>query len=165
MTNTPQMRYSLATGFMVALSTLISDQLSKWYLIEIINLPSRQVIEVSSFFNLAMVWNRGVSFGMFAEHDQPYILIALSLVICAILVIWLTRADKPWVSAALGLVIGGALGNVIDRLHYGAVADFFDFYIGNAHWPAFNIADSCIFIGVVLLCIDSMFMQHKQGNE
>lgn len=148
-------------GLFVALFALVADQASKWYLLSVVDIANRPPVEVTGFFNLVMVWNRGISFGMFAQAGQPYVLVALSLVICLLLLSWLSKITERWLIAAIGLVIGGALGNVIDRIRFGAVADFFDFYIKNAHWPAFNIADSCIFIGVVLLCIDSMFMRAK----
>lgn len=123
-------------------------------------------IVVTSFFNLILVWNRGVSFGMLAEHDQPIALAAMSGVISLILLIWLVRSPSLFVACALGAVIGGALGNSLDRIRLGAVVDFADFHIAGYHWPAFNIADSAIFIGVVLLCIHSMFMEPKiKGSE
>lgn len=151
-------RNSLTTGLLFAFAAFAIDQASKYYLLEIAGIASRPPIEITPFFNLVMVWNYGVSFGMLASHNQPMFLSALSLAVCAFLFLWLKKSEKIWVSAAIGLVIGGALGNVCDRLRFGAVADFFDFYIKTYHWPAFNFADSFIFIGVVLLCIDSMFM-------
>lgn len=150
-------------GIATALAAFLADQASKWYLLAVADIAHRPPIEVTPFFNLVMVWNQGVSFGMLASHNQPYPLIALSLIICAFLVRWLWTTSITWVAAAIGLVIGGALGNIVDRLRYGAVADFFDFYIKNLHWPAFNIADSCIFIGVVLLCVDSMVVARNKG--
>ena len=124
--------------------------------------PDHPVVEVTPFFNLVMVWNYGISFGMFAGSRQPAILIACSAIILGILAVWLYKNSSKLVACALGCVIGGAAGNVIDRLRFGAVADFLDFHIGPYHWPAFNIADSSIFIGVVLLCISSMFTQRHQ---
>lgn len=153
-------RTCLLLGSAIILGVLVLDQLSKYFFIGL--LGSGPPVEVTAFFNLAMVWNTGISFGMFAQHDQPYILAGLSLVICALLARWLLNASSKLVAGALGSVIGGALGNVIDRLYRGAVADFFDFHIGGLHWPAFNIADAAIFIGVVLLCVHSMFMERNQ---
>jgi signal peptidase II len=142
---------------------LLLDQLSKWYLLEIVGIGHIPPIELTSFFNLVMVWNHGISFGMFAEHNQPLILIAMALVITVILGFWLVRAESLRVALAIGTVMGGAIGNVIDRVRFGAVADFFDFHVMGYHWPAFNIADSCIFIGVVVLCIDGM-LDTKKSN-
>lgn len=148
-------------GWKIGACALVLDQLTKWYILERTDLPFFGVYTVTPFFNLAMVWNKGVSFGLFAAHDQPFILVGISLVIVAVLARWLVTARSRWISGATGLVIGGALGNVIDRLRFGAVADFLDFHAFGYHWPAFNVADSAIFIGVVILCADSMFGGRK----
>jgi signal peptidase II len=144
------------TGLSVTLAALAVDQLSKWWLLQLLADPDTKV-NLLPFFNLVMVWNRGISFGMFSEHFSPYIFIAVAVGIVGILLRWLWTAHFLSTAVALGLVMGGAIGNVIDRLRFGAVADFFDFYIENYHWPAFNVADSCIFIGVVILLLESMF--------
>lgn len=151
-----------ALGIIAALAAVLLDQLSKWVMLEIVQITTADEIVVLPFFNLVMVWNRGISFGMFSEHDQPYLLVALAAVIVFILTRWLMKAESSWVALSLGLTIGGAVGNVIDRLRFGAVADFFDFHIDSYHWPAFNVADASIFIGVVLLCIHSMFMEPRK---
>lgn len=146
----------LVIGFGVALVLLVVDQISKWWIVYHVMQPPR-VIEVTSFFNLVMVWNRGITFGLFGDADWGrWVFAGLALVIVAILVSWLRRAAKPWVAAALGLVIGGAIGNVIDRLRWGAVADFLDFHAYGWHWPAFNAADSAIVVGVALLVLDAL---------
>ena len=145
----------LAIAFAAMVFTL--DQLSKWLILEKILAPDHAYIGITSFFNVALVWNSGVSFGMFAGSRQPLLLTCISALIVAILLIWLYKNSSKLVAVALGCVIGGAVGNMIDRLRFGAVTDFLDFHLGSHHWPAFNIADSSIFIGVVLLCISSMF--------
>jgi signal peptidase II len=149
----------IGLGLAIALAVLCLDQLTKWLVMDHALSPERPFIEVTSFFNLVLVWNHGISFGMFAGMRQPVILVLVSLLVTAILCKWLYNGTSRLVACALGSVIGGALGNVIDRLRFEAVADFLDFHIANYHWPAFNIADSCIFIGVVLLCVSSMFME------
>ncbi|MEM9683195.1 MAG: signal peptidase II, partial [Pseudomonadota bacterium] len=113
-----------------------------------------------------LVWNRGVSFGMFGTDSPwgPVLLSALALIISACLVIWLRRVEERFLAAAIGFVLGGALGNVIDRLQYGAVADFLDFHAFGYHWPAFNVADSAITVGVVLLLYDSLFPARKAAE-
>ncbi len=152
-------------GIACAAVALGLDWLSKWVMLEKIDLLNRPPIEVTGFFNLAAVWNQGISFGMFASHNQPLILIVLSLIIMGVLGLWLIRADSRFIACALGLVIGGAMGNVLDRIRFGKVFDFLDFHISGLHWPAFNIADSSIFIGVVLLCIHSMFLEKRHISE
>lgn len=114
-------------------------------------------------FSLVSVWNKGISFGLFNKSSDygPYILISLSLLISLFFIIWLFRNPDRLQSVGIVLVIGGALGNVIDRLRYGAVFDFLDFHIFDYHWPAFNIADSGIVIGVAVLVIHSFIFDRK----
>ncbi len=154
------------TGILVAATSLALDQATKWWIIEKIMQPPR-IIPVTGFFNLVMVWNRGVSFGMFNDNSEfnAWIFSGLSLVVVAFLVIWLHRVDSNWTAFALGLVIGGALGNVADRLHQGAVTDFLDFYIGSYHWPAFNTADISITIGAIMLVLETLFTDEKKPKN
>ena len=145
----------------VAAIIFIMDQWSKFSILQQPELSTDKAIEITSFFNLVLVFNRGVSFGMFAEQNQPLILIAIAAIILSILLVWLWRNSSIMVAVGVGFIIGGAIGNVVDRLRYGAVVDFLDFHINNLHWPAFNIADSFVFIGVVVLCVYSMFFEKK----
>lgn len=143
-------------GLAIITATLIADQLSKAAILAEFTLNSGgRHISLTSFFDLVLWWNRGVSFGMLV-HDydyMPYILTGLSLVIAAALTVWLWRTPRLVQAAALALVIGGAIGNAIDRLQYGAVVDFLYFHIGEWYWPAFNVADAAICVGVVLMLI------------
>ena len=140
------------------------DQFSKWYLLELVNIDERPPLTLMPFFNLVMVWNHGVSFGMFARHDQPLILIAVTSLVVMVLFVWMWREEKRFVVFSIATVIGGAIGNIIDRIRFGAVADFFDFHVAGYHWPAFNIADACIFIGVALLVIHSIFLDKTSSR-
>ena len=157
-------------GIAAAIGVVALDLASKWWVLEHVMRPPR-VIELTGFFNLVVVWNRGVSFGLFntASPYTAWILSAIALVIVATLAIWLGRAERTFLIAAIGLVIGGALGNVIDRLRFGAVFDFLDLHAAGYHWPAFNAADSAITVGAVMLVVDSLFMgpkNHKlKGHE
>ncbi len=122
---------------------------------------------VTGFFNLVKVWNKGVSFGMFNNlADGKYIILAVNLSILTILLVWLYRNKIVYLTWALAMIIGGALGNIIDRIMNHAVADFLDFYIDKYHWPAFNLADSAVFLGVVLLLLENYFVKpnHVQLN-
>ena len=114
------------------------------------------VIEVTSFFNLVMVWNTGASFGLFSSQSlwTQVILVGLAIFFSIFLIVWLRRTRSVWLSIALGLIIGGALGNAIDRMVYSAVADFLDFHVFEYHWPSFNVADIAISLGVIILLID-----------
>lgn len=146
-------------GLTIALLTLIIDQATKWWLLALLA-QHRNFIEVTPFFNLVMVWNKGVSFGLFGSSDatgQRWFLIALAAAMVLVLLVWLYRTRGSWIAVALGLVIGGAVGNAFDRMVRGAVADFFDFHMFGWHWPAFNIADSAIVVGVAILLVDGLF--------
>ena len=146
------------TGLIVASAVIILDQATKWWVVTIFMDPPR-VVDVWPFFSVVMVWNRGVTFGFLG--DTPFwgqwAFIGLSLAIVAVLLLWLRRLESRWRAAAIGLIIGGALGNVIDRIHYGAVADFLDFHAAGFHWPAFNFADAAITVGVTILFFDALF--------
>ena len=145
------MRIGLLAGGII----LILDHLTKWLIRDIV-LDSEYYIEITGFFNLVEVWNRGVSFGLFASSSPwtPVLLSALAIGISIVLLVWLRKAETLLLSIALGIVIGGAVGNVIDRILWGHVFDFLDFHIAGYHWPAFNVADSAITIGVALILID-----------
>lgn len=153
----------LRQGLVVAAGVALLDQVSKLVILEGILDPPR-VIQVTPFFNLVVVWNRGISFGIFDSGAawMPVVLSVLALIITVALVIWLRRTDRRLTAIAIGLVIGGALGNVIDRVRFGAVLDFLDFHAFGWHWPAFNVADSAITIGVVLILLDSWFESREK---
>jgi signal peptidase II len=152
-------------GLALALATLILDQLSKWVMFDFV-FAERNFIPVTGFFNFARVHNRGASFGMFAVGEAwgPWVLSGIAVAISVALAVWLWRAQTRWLSAALGLILGGALGNLIDRARYGAVTDFLDFYVGTYHWPAFNLADSAITVGVVMLLGESLIAGRRTRN-
>ncbi|MEC8138079.1 MAG: signal peptidase II [Pseudomonadota bacterium] len=145
------MRIGLLTGGIV----LILDHLTKWLMRDVV-LDGVRYIKITGFFNLVEVWNRGVSFGLFASSSlwTPVLLSALAIGISIVLLVWLRKAETLLLSIALGIVIGGAVGNVIDRILWGHVFDFLDFHIAGYHWPAFNVADSAIMIGVALILVD-----------
>ncbi|MEQ9681486.1 MAG: signal peptidase II [Rhodospirillales bacterium] len=151
-------------GLGLAFLVLVLDQISKWWVLTDLMNPPR-VIEVLPFANLVLVWNRGVSFGLFntASDYGPWILSALALAVSAVLAVWLFRGPERMVGWGIGLILGGALGNVIDRLVHGAVVDFVDLHAGGAHWPAFNVADSAITVGAALLILDSVFHRDESS--
>jgi signal peptidase II len=145
-----------AIGFILAIAIAVADQATKIWALDGWFFPPR-AIEVTSFLNMVAVWNSGVSFGFLAGHSEimPYILAALASAVTVGMAVWLTRARTHLLALGLGLVIGGAAGNIIDRLRFQAVVDFIDVHVGGYHWPAFNLADSAITVGVGLLLIDS----------
>jgi signal peptidase II len=152
----------LMLGLCITLVSMAVDLWSKKAALTYFMDAAAPTIEVTSFFNLALVYNRGISFGMLAQHNQPLYLVGLSVVVCTLLLAWMATTPFKTVAGSLGLIIGGAVGNCYDRLTIGAVVDFLDFHLLERHWPAFNIADSSIFIGVVLLCIHSMFIEPRK---
>ena len=154
-------------GLAVAVAALALDQASKLYFYDLLVAEGRRAIEVLPFFNLVTVWNYGISFGMFNNGSPAgsIVFVALALAIVVALLIWLRSVTSPLVAVALGMVIGGAIGNVVDRLRFGAVFDFLDFHIAGWHWPAFNVADSAICVGVVLLCIDALFLTQASAKK
>ena len=132
----------------IILISIFLDQLTKIIVQSLIVVP----YQVTCFFNLVSVYNRGVSFGFLnGKAISPWFFIGFTICICIGLFLWLKREKEYWPRIFLGLIIGGALGNMIDRLVKGAVFDFLDFHLGIHHWPAFNVADSCIVVGVILL--------------
>lgn len=153
-------------GLAVAVATIAADQLVKAWIVGTVMQPPR-VIPVTDFFNLVMAWNRGVSFGMFAHEADVmrYVLIAVALAIVAMLARWLTLADRRLTAVSLGLVIGGALGNVVDRVRMGAVADFLDVHVAGYHWPAFNVADAGITVGVALIVLDGFIHRSAEADQ
>lgn len=141
---------------------LVLDQASKSVMIDLLSNP-QQVIPVTSFFNLALGFNRGISFGLMNDLGLwgPTVLSLLAVVIIGFLLVWLWKAVNKIEGAAIALIIGGALGNLVDRVRVGAVTDFLDFFIGVYHWPAFNIADTGIFVGACLLFFQSYWNSGK----
>jgi signal peptidase II len=147
-------------GLGIAMAIILLDQLTKWAIWHELLMPPR-IIPIFPGFNLTKVCNEGVSFGGL-HWLGPWILSGLAIAISAGLVFWLRKAETRLLTVALGAIIGGALGNVIDRIAMGCVADFLDFYIPGTdwpHWPAFNVADSAIVVGVGLVMLDGLFAE------
>ncbi len=144
-------------GGLLAAGVLIADQLSKAWVLYILRLPERGHIELSPVMDLTMVWNRGVSFGLLHSDSEigRWLLTLFPVVVAGFLGWWLGRTQRLLLGIALGLVIGGAIGNAIDRIVYGAVADFLNFSDVFFPW-VFNIADAAISTGVGLLLLDAL---------
>ncbi|MFP3944065.1 MAG: signal peptidase II [Alphaproteobacteria bacterium] len=148
-------------GLALALAVFAADQATKALLLYGVGLKAfapGEAIEIAPFFNLVMVWNEGVSFGLLPAGTLwgKALLVVFALAVAGVLSVWLNGANRGILAAAIGSVIGGALGNVVDRLVYGAVADFFDVHAFGYHWYTFNVADMFIVLGVGLLILDSL---------
>lgn len=160
-----------ALGLWAAGLVLIADQAHKHWMLFVYDIAARQRVRVTPFFDLVMAWNTGISYSLFATETQTgrMILLAVTLAITAGLAAWLWRAPDKLTALALGLIVGGALGNAWDRYAYGAVADFFHFFVdterwGRISWYIFNIADVAIVAGVGLLLYQSFFDGSGSGD-
>ena len=136
---------------------IVFDQVSKWLMVSWLSLY--ETVVVMPYFNLTMAHNEGAAFSFLSQAGgwQRWLFIGLALVISLVLLVWLAKLKptEKLEAISLSLILGGAIGNVIDRISYGYVIDFIDLYIGHNHWPVFNIADSAICIGAILLVADS----------
>jgi signal peptidase II len=162
---------TLRIGLAVAVLLLAADQASKWWILDVLHLPELRHVPLLALgpfgLDLSMVWNRGVTFGLLSG-DGPWnhlILAVLAAGIALFLLRWLARAETWMVAVALGAVIGGAVGNVMDRLRFGAVVDFVDAHAWGWHWYVFNIADAGIVCGVAALIADALFRRAPEAKQ
>jgi signal peptidase II len=168
---TPAPRRPASLGLwagVLAAVVIVLDQLSKWWAVESLfgrdygdptlftaGVPVR-AIEVTGFFNWVLVGNTGVSFGLF-QGAGTWVFVLIALIIAAFMVGWLLRSGRGWLIWPVGLIVGGAIGNIIDRLRFGAVVDFIQLHAWGYFWPAFNIADSAIVIAMVIVVAEALF--------
>lgn len=152
-------------GLTAVLVAFVLDQITKQ--LALAALSRGDYLNVMPFFNLRLSFNQGVSFGMFADvfSGRPLALAAITLAVVMLLALLLVRSTTRWEAVALGTIIGGALGNIVDRLLIGAVIDFLDFHLWGYHWPAFNLADTAIAIGVAILILTSMAGPHTPAGK
>jgi signal peptidase II len=157
----PVMTPLLRSGLLTALAVLILDQASKLWLLFVLDIGRRGAVKVTPFFDLVLAWNTGISYGWF-QNDSPTgaaILLAIKAVAVVALAIWMAKSHTRLATIGLGLIIGGAIGNAIDRLAYGAVVDFALFHVQfgekTFNWYVFNLADVAIVVGVAALLYDS----------
>ena len=157
-------RFSL-WGLIFALGALVIDQIHKTWMLHVFDIAEKGMVRITPFFDLVMVWNRGISYGLFQQDSEAgrLFLVGLSIVACLILLIVLARSETRLSAVSLGLIIGGALGNAIDRLVYGAVADFFSLHAFGFYWYVFNIADVAIVAGVIGLLYDLLIESRKKA--
>jgi signal peptidase II len=151
-------------GVLAAAAVAIADQASKFWIVHVVDLPLKRKIELSSVFDLTYVENRGASFGMLAGGmGSRIILSSISIAVATALVIWLARLHRRFAAAGAALIIGGALGNLYDRIAYGYVVDFLDF--SGLHFPwVFNIADAAINVGVGCLIVDALTHKNEASK-
>jgi signal peptidase II len=151
--------------FAVAAAIVVADQLTKWLVLA--RFAPGERVEVTGFFNLVLVFNKGAAFSFLAEAPgwQTPVLVAFAFGAAILVSVLLVRSPgRQLFCAGLALILGGALGNVIDRLRFGHVVDFLDLHAGGWHWPAFNVADSAITLGAVLLIVDGFRHEEKRAK-
>jgi signal peptidase II len=158
-------------GLIAGLATLAADQLSKWWVLNVLDLPQLRQVVLLPVLNLTMVWNRGVTFGLLNGLGAwgHVILAGVALAVVVALGFWLRLAESKTVAVAIGAIAGGAIGNVIDRVRFGAVVDFIHAHVatpwGDFSWYVFNVADAAIVCGVAALILDSQLSKRRQQRD
>lgn len=154
-------------GLGVAALVILLDQAHKAWMLYVYDIAAKGTVALTPFFDLVLVWNQGISYGLLPQEGAlgRWGLIFFAFGASLALAVWLARSTSPLAAASIGLIIGGAIGNAIDRVAYGAVADFFSLHAFGFEWYVFNIADCAIVAGVVGLLYESLFRGHKKvGN-
>ena len=148
----------------MALAILAADQASKYWVLYLLDLPGLRQVVLLPFFNLTMVWNRGVTFGLLASDGAWGQILLSGVAILAVIAfgVWLWRTRSWWIALPVGAIAGGAVGNVIDRLRFGAVVDFLHFHAWGWSWYVFNIADAAIVCGVIALLLENLLHRAEQ---
>jgi len=154
-------------GAISAVIVLAADQGSKYWILRVLDLPDIRQIVLLPVLNLTMVWNQGVTFGLLNGLGSwsHFVLAGIALAVVVILSVWLRRAESYLSGIAIGAIMGGAAGNVIDRLRFGAVVDFIHAHWGDWSWYVFNVADAAIVCGVGVLILESQFGRRAKGQD
>ncbi len=154
-------------GYALALAVFVADQISKWWILEVVRLQEIGFVDVLPMFRLTFVGNIGVSMGLFAAGSdlQRWLLVALTAAIAVAVAIWIARERNRWDVAALGLVLGGALGNILDRARFGYVVDFLHVFWREWSFWVFNIADAAISIGVLMLLARALMPDRNDDHR
>ena len=152
-------------GLAAAAAVIILDQITKYWVLSFLGVSA--YIPFGDYFNLVRAWNTGVSFSMLNDYGNmgAWLLSGLAVVIVIMLFFWLRKENSRVIQIALGMIMGGAVGNVIDRIRFGAVFDFLDVHIGDHHWPAFNAADSFICIGAAVIIAEAVVAKIRKEKE
>ncbi|MGE0844636.1 MAG: signal peptidase II [Flavobacteriaceae bacterium] len=159
-------RHPLA-GWTAALLVLALDQASKYWFVDVYGIAGRPPLRVTGFFDILLVWNYGISYGLFQQDGElgRYVLIGLTVLACLLIAVWMRRSAGRIAALSLGLILGGAVGNAIDRIFRGAVVDLFHFHWGDFSWYVFNLADAAIVAGVAGLLYDSFLGGHNRAQN
>ena len=156
-----------ALGLSLGAATAIADQAHKWWMLLVYGIADKGEVAVAPFLDLVMVWNRGISYGLFQQGSALGQILLACLAVGAVIGLtwWLAQMTSRIGAVGAGLVMGGAIGNGIDRVVHGAVADFFSFHAYGFYWYVFNIADAAIVVGVAGLMYESIFESHKKVSK
>ena len=148
--------------FNIAFISFMLDQMTKRWALEALELHTP--LPVTSFFNFFLTYNKGVSFSLFYNTTSygPFLLAGMGLLICFFVLYWMIKETDTKTKIGLSLVLGGAIGNIVDRIRFGYVVDFLDFYFNTYHWPAFNLADSFICLGAYFIFIQIFFKKEEE---
>ncbi|ESR27495.1 signal peptidase II [Lutibaculum baratangense] len=151
----------------MAIAVFVLDRVHKWVMLDLVDIAYRPPIVVTPFFDMRLVWNRGISYGLFQQEGWigQAVLILIAAVATVVLLVWLWSMNSRLAGVAIGLIAGGAAGNGIDRMLWGAVADFFHFHAFGYSWYVFNIADVAIVAGVIGLLYDSLRPSHNHAGK
>ncbi len=159
-------RHHRKAGFLLAALILIADQISKWVIINVVGLQAKGLIVLLPIFNLVWVENYGVSMGFLTveSNAERWLLVGLTSAIATAVTVWMWREKARGDVLALGMVLGGAIGNILDRVRFGYVVDFLDLHFGDWHpFLVFNVADAAITIGVLLLIVRAFLIRDKKA--
>lgn len=152
-----------AVGFILAAAIFVVDQATKLYVLHRVDLSDGPVA-LLPFVDITLVWNRGISYGLFQQDGVGrWLLVAVTAIASVALAVWLWRARRMMVAIAVALILGGAVGNLVDRVVYGAVVDFVSMHYGQFSWYVFNVADAAIVVGVIILVADAVFARPQAG--
>ena len=147
----------------IILFIFILDRISKLWIISIFNSENNLEIKISSFINLNLIWNKGIAFGLFSYGEKfEYNLLTGLIIMIIVIVFWMIIKTKGLEKYGFLMILGGALGNIFDRLYYSAVPDFIDIYYKNFHWFVFNVADIFITVGVLMLIINEITIKNHK---
>ncbi len=151
-------------GLLTAALVLLADQVSKWWVLRVLHLRTRGQVHLLPVLDFTMVWNQGVTFGLFQQGKAwgPFLLAGVALVIVILLGVWMLRAERRVIAIALGAIAGGAVGNIVDRARFGAVVDFIRLHAGGYSWYVFNLADAAIVCGVAILVLEGMLPRSRR---
>ena len=149
--------------FLIIFSIFLIDQISKYYVINLFEFQN-QAIYLTSFLNLQLIWNEGIAFGLLSFDNNFYYNLITFVIVIVILILFFLLKDHDQYSYFYSIIIGGALGNLTDRIRFSSVPDFIDFHISNFHWFVFNIADIFISLGIIFLIIAEIFFNKKKNK-